>query len=199
MMQFKAVALLIIAVSLIFGIYTIASQCSYPRTITVYKRSYTDSNKYLKGYKNVKGSVEKFDIKVTPVTFWDRILLTDEDDNLLSGMFKVLAGLICAYYFYNLSYDNIFSKKSFNLFWLTLLFGVFSYVAFGIGAGHTKDFFINLYLTKGGTDDIKYDFQSRLNMFDQIHDWEVYMIFLCSLSLYRTFSNHYEGKEDASW
>ncbi len=100
-----------------------------------------------------------------PNGFWDRILLTDDDENILSDVFKIAAALVFALYIYDLSYDGIFSKKSFNLFWLTLFLWVLSYVAFSVGADHTKDFFTDLYMAKGGMDDLKYDFQSSLKRF----------------------------------
>ena len=60
---------------------------------------------------------------------------------------------------YNLKYDNIFSKKSFNLFTYALWICLLSSAAFTFGIYHTRDFWRELYLAKGGSEQNSWDFE----------------------------------------
>lgn len=196
MTEFKILTYITIGVYLIFQLISISPQFSGPKTITIYKRIYQDSNAYIKGYVAGGGKFETFNVKVKPNDFWDRLLLTADDDNLLIDFVKIAAGLAFVYYVYNLQYDNFFSKKSFWLFMLTLYICFLSYCAFTFGIYHTRDFWRELYIAKGGKERDSWDFDIGLatSMARNSRFWFFYWIFFIIMQLYKTFKDQYEGE-----
>jgi len=201
MTSFKYLTYFVTGLYIFFELVSIIPQLSGPQTITVYKRTYTDSDAYIQGYKREPFSVEIFNIKVKPNGFWDRILLTDENENLLSDVLKVATAILFVFYIYNLRFDNIFSNKSFNIIWVTIFICVLSYMAYDIGADHTKDFFTKLYTSSGGKELTKYDFQrnSRIRIIDHNLWIYGYWIPFVIINLYKTFNKHHNGKPTDNW
>ncbi len=200
MLTFKTFTFLFIGIYIAIQLFSIALQFSGAKIITVYKGNYPDSDAYISGYKTENGSIKKFDVRVKPKDVWDRLLLTHEDDNLLSDLFKIAASVAFAFYIYNLSYDNIFSKKSFNLFWLTLCFCVFNYCAYYWGTSYTRDFYSDLYKAHGGDIYVGHDFQSGPKFGVMIQGgWPYYVIIMILLNFYKVFNRRHEGKPDEDW
>jgi hypothetical protein len=200
MTSFKFLTFVFIVVYVCVQLMSIIPQCSGAQTISVYKRNWKDSNTFVKGYKTENGTFEEFDVKVNPSDFWDRILLTHENDNILDAILKIAACFLLALYVYQLNYDNLFSKKSFTLFWLILFLYWLNFFTHSIGSDHTRDFFRNLYLAKGGDDSNQFDFQSGIVPRLIFHNWLFYSIIpLTLIQFYRTFKDHHEGKPEDSW
>ena len=120
-------------------------QLKEKQTITVYKRKYDDTNAYIKGYKTANVKVEVFDVNVKPHDCWDRLLLTHEDENILTDIVKVFAGLAFAWYIFKLEYENVFSNRSLNLFWLALFLSIVTVLTLDIGVTHTQYFYRDLF------------------------------------------------------
>lgn len=200
MITFKSISLIIIGFYIFVQLFSIVPRLTGPQTITVYKENYQDTNAYIKGYKIVHSKIEVFDVKVRANDFWDRILLTHEDENLLVDFLKAASGLVFAWYIFKLNYDNLFSKKSFNLFWLGLFLSVMSYVAFDIGAAHTSDFYGDLYLTKGGDKLADYYFERGLKINTILHNYWMYLwVPMILINFYKTFKKHHEGEPELDW
>ena len=163
--SFKFFTFIVIGAYIIAQLYSIAVQSTGTRTITVYKRNYSDSSAYIKGYTVEGAKMEVFDVKVKPASVWDWLLLTQDDENVLVDLFKIAAALVFARYIFEVDYDTLFSKRNFNLFWFGLFLCVMAHAGTIMGSHHTSDFYRDLYTAKGGAE-FKYDFQPRLRFDD---------------------------------
>lgn len=200
MQSFKILSCGVIGLYTIVQIFLIIPQLSGPKVITVYKEISRDSNAYIKGYKAESTHVDQFNVKVQPNSFWDRLLFTKEEDNLLYDFFKVAAGLTFCLYAFNLQYNNFFSKKSTILFGMALYAIVLGYAAFDIGLTHTLDFYRDLYIAKGGDRSGRYDFCIKPDRASSsIRFLFYYWIPTMIMYLYRGAKKHYEGKPEEDW
>ncbi|BAU52354.1 hypothetical protein [Mucilaginibacter gotjawali] len=197
MVAFKYLSIIIIGFYVFAQLFSIVPQLKGPQTITVYKENNLDTTAYIKGYKTADTKVEVFDVKVTPNSFWDRLLLTHQDENIMVDILKAACGMAFAWYFFKLKYDNVFSKRSLNLFWLALSLCVMIFLALSIGQDHTSDFYCALFLAKGGDELTKYDFQRQLIRNTTQHDLWIYMwVPMIILNFYKAFKLHHEGKSE---
>jgi hypothetical protein len=147
----------IIGVYIIIQIFTIATEYSSPITILIKKENYrkeidsvTHDSIVYDVYKQFK-TYEAFHVKVKAKTFWDKLLLTNEDGNLMSEIFKIATSLALARYIFRLQPENVFTGKSLTYFWLTALLFIGIPESYSIGAEHTRDFWRDYYISKGGT------------------------------------------------
>ena len=198
--SFKIFSLIIIGAYIIAQLFSIVMQSRGPRSVTIYKRNYQDTNAYVRGYSVENTKVEVFDIKVKPKGFWDWLLLTQDDDNVLVDLFKAASALLFAWYFYQLNYDNIFSKRSLNLFWAGLFLCVLNYITLGVGADHTRDFFRAISAAKSADRSDYYDFQSHLRANTITHDYWIYVwVPMILVNFYKAFNRRHEGKPEEGW
>ncbi|MDR3695580.1 hypothetical protein [Mucilaginibacter sp.] len=166
------------------------------QTITVYRRDYNDTNAYITGYKTASPKIEVFDVKVKPNDFWDRMLLTHEDENILTDIVKALAGLAFAWYIFKLEYDNVFSKRSFIVFWLALSLSILTFLALDIGAGHTSSFYHDLSAAKNhDKSNYDYEFERGLKTTTLLHNYWMYLwVPMIIMNFYKTFKLRHEGE-----
>ncbi len=179
----------IIGVFIIIQIFTIATKFSGTRVIVVKKEDYSKQIDTVTKDSIQKVAVETFHFKVRPNTFWDKLLLIDDDDNLLSLLFKIICGLAVGWYIYRLQFDNIFSKRKLDFFWLICCFVWCVILARDIGISHTRDFWIDRYLSKGGSKETSYEFFSN-----NIWVWSYYWYFFMAFYLYKSFVEHHTEK-----
>ena len=190
---------------MIIGVYIIAQAISIimllsqPRIITVYREQIDDMNTVIKPYQTENIPLEVFEMKVKPNGFWDELLLMRDDENVLVDIFKMASGLMFAWYFFKLDYDNIFSKRSRNLFFAGLFLCTFNYITFGVGAEHTRDFCSALFAPKKG-DTAGIYFKSQIKSNTITHDYWVYVwVPMILINFYKTFNRHHEGKPEEGW
>jgi hypothetical protein len=130
-------------------LYLVATQFWDTRIIEVRKEIYESNEKdYLKDYQIENAPFEKFDLRVQPKTFWDYILLTNKNGNLLSALLIIAFSGCFGWYVYRLNTANFLSPQ--DLKWLTsaLLLIAVCYPAYIEGLFHTKDFWDSIYLKK---------------------------------------------------
>ena len=169
--------------------FTIVTEFSGTRLIVVKKEDYTKRIDSVTKDSLQKTSFETYHFKVQPKSFWDKLLLTNEDGNLLSILFKIASALGAAWFIYNLQFDNLFSKKSFNTIWLTLFFAVGILEAYYFGASYTKDFWVDHYLSKVGNTQASYNFFGYSKI-----PWSYYWYIMFAVWLYRSFVDHHNEK-----
>jgi len=123
-------------------ILLIANEFAATRIIEVRKEIYDGNEKdYLKGYEIVNAPFEQFDILVKPKSFWDYLLLTNKNGNLLSIILKIAAGCCVAWYVYKLDVNDILSLKHTKwIFWSFLLVIAAGWLVHSIGLDYTRDF-----------------------------------------------------------
>jgi len=127
-------------------------------------------------------------------------LLTQDDENVLADLLKIAAALVFARYVFDIDYDTLFSKRSFNLFCNGLLLCIVAHGAVIVGSHHTSDFYRDLYTAKGGDKSAMYDFQPRLRFDSFNHDYWLYMFVpLILLNFYKTFNKFHSGKPEEDW
>ena len=149
-------------------------------------------------FKSASTKIEVFDVKVKPNDFWDRMLLTHEDENILTDIVKALAGLAFAWYIFKLEYDNVFSKRSFYFFWLALFLSVWTFLTLDIGAGHTSSFYEDLSAAKNhDKSNYDYEFERGLKTTAILHNyWLFVWVPMIIMNFYKTFKLRHEGKSD---
>ncbi|MDP9075860.1 MAG: hypothetical protein M3O71_00405 [Bacteroidota bacterium] len=198
MSMFKFVVFLCLGLFVLVQSFLLVPEFSGKKKITVYKRNYMDSNSYIRGYKSESAHIDVFNVKVNPKGFWDRLLLTNEEDgNLLVGFAKILFCLVFAFYMYNLEYENIFSTQSFNIFTATLFCCMLVYMVYYFGELHTRDFWRDFYQAHTGDDSNRFDFQLGLQDHSTFkNQLYLYVVPSILLQLYKTFRNNHIGKPD---
>jgi hypothetical protein len=196
MRNYRFLPIAIILVFICVQIFLIADKFSGTRIIEVQKRDYRNVVTFSKSFR-IKGTVvEDYNLKVQPKDFWDSMLLTNEDGNLLSILFKIAVSLSLIWYFFNLNYDNVFSKRSLNIVWMTLLLIGCTVLARYFGRSHTKDFWDNLSTSNGVSQEMRY-------MFDvpkyNVTFFNFFIPLMILFNLYRYFVDHQAGKSDDIW
>jgi hypothetical protein len=149
----KYLFILIILAFVVYQFYLIGDEFSSTRIIPIQKEIYDSNEKnYLKGYDIENVPYEQFDIKVSPKTFWDYLLLTNENGNLLATVFKIIASLSIAWYIFKLEPDNFFNENHFK--WLIWCIGfiAFAFITMDSGYLHTNDFWKSIHYRKASTD-----------------------------------------------
>ncbi len=191
----KGAIFLVIAGFIVVSIFNIATEFSGPRTILIKKEnSYKaidsvthDSLVY--NYSKQFRTYEAFHVKVKAKTFWDKILLTNEDGNLMCELFKIALCVALAWYVYQLQLENIFSRKSFNIIWLSVMLFVGIIESLAIGADYTRYFWRDYFISKGGNELIGYDFFGDTRI-----PWTYMWIIMPFGWLYRALKGKHEEK-----
>jgi hypothetical protein len=161
--QIKVLSFLFIAGFIVVEIFTIFNDYNGTRSIQVVQSTYHDTATIAR-IKVANVSVQKFQVKVKPKDVWDDLLLTNEDGNLLSIVFKIMVGMSLAWYIYHLEYDNIFTKNSLNRFSILLYMIISVIAAYDWGQLHTRDFWKSFYTLHGGDkQDSVFSFDSGVN------------------------------------
>jgi hypothetical protein len=153
----KYLFILIILAFIGYQFYLIVNDFSSTRIIQVQKEIYESKEKdYFKNYDIENAPFEQFDIKVSPKTFWDYLLLTNEDGNLLSIILTVMGSLCFAWYIFKLEPATLFDEKYFKWLILSIGFAAFVFIAADSGFWHTSYFWKNSIKDK--TDYWKHNF-----------------------------------------
>jgi len=200
MRSFKGLCLIIIGIYVIAQVISIIILLSGPRIVTVYRENYREINTVIKPYQTENTPIEVFEMRVKPNGFWDELLLTRDDENVLVDIFKMASGLVFAWYFFKQDYDNIFSNRSRDLFFAGLFLCTFNYITFGVGADHTRDFCSALFAPKKGDDTAEIYFKSQIKSNTITHDYWIYVwVPMILINFYKTFNRHHQGKPEEGW
>lgn len=141
-----------------YQIFLIANDFFSTRIIEIQKEIYdNDEKEYLKGYNIVNVPFEQFDIKVEPKGFFDYLLLTNGNGNLLSIILEIAASCWLAWFIYRLKLDHIFLEYFRSLKWPILLLSI-SFLTDSYGLEYTRDFWKTIFEHGGKTDLWKNDF-----------------------------------------
>jgi hypothetical protein len=154
----KLFIVLLLLGSIGYQIFLVANYFFSTRTIEIQKEIYdNDEKEYLKGYDIVNVPFEQFDIKVQPKDFFDYLLLTNGNGNLLSIIFETVASCWLAWFIYRLEPDHIFIEYFKSLKWPILLLSI-SFLTHSYGLEYTRDFWKTIFVHRGKTDFWKHDF-----------------------------------------
>jgi len=192
MLQYKIFAAIFLAVFLVVQLFLIKNEFAGTRAIEIKMKRYRDSTVYIKGYQPEGVPVDQFMIKVQPKSFWDYLLLTNTDGNLLTIFFKIAAATAFTWFVFNLSYSSLFSKKSFYIMGLTMALVGGILVAHSYGLSHTLQFWDKLYAANGGSHGSK--FQLYVDDKYNLNYYAIPVIFI--LSLYRYFIAQHEKRSE---
>ncbi|TWI99288.1 hypothetical protein JN11_02605 [Mucilaginibacter frigoritolerans] len=197
MYSFKSFTYILVAAFIAFKAYKIATEFSGNRVIEVREEMQKDSTPPLKGFKADGIPVVRFKSTVTPVTFWDKLLLTNGHSCLLSEIVEIIAGLAIVWFVIRLNYNNVFSQRSVNNFILVLVLIIAVLGAYDFGYGHTRDYVCDALSKKNGRDywfDRFKLYPRRTNSFYQLH---LMIPFYWIIGLYRVFVDHQTEKSEA--
>jgi len=177
----KYLFILIILAFIGYQFYLIGNDFSSIRIIQVQKEIQEGEEKdFLKNYDIKNTPFEQFDVSVSPKTFWDYLLLTNEDNNLLSIILTIFASLCFAWYIFKLEPATFFEEKSFKwLIWSIFLIA-FIFISMDSGVLHTSDFWGNINSIKSKADFWKYKFHvnTKTNLLIYAYGFTLFGVFL---------------------
>lgn len=197
MRNYRFFPIAIILVFICVQIFLIADKFSGSRIIEIQKRNYRGVVTFSKSFRVGGTVVEDYNLKVQSKDFWDNMLLTNEDGNLLSILFKITASVSLIWYLFNLNYDNVFSKRSLNIVWITLIL-IFCTVSahYYFGRSHTKDFWDTMCTSNGISQEMRYMFDVPKN---NCTYFNFFLPLIMLLTIYRYFVDHRAGKLEDNW
>jgi hypothetical protein len=161
-----------------YQLYLIVTEFSSTRIIQVQKEIYEgDEKDYLKKYDIVNAPFEQFDIKVSPTTVLDYLLLTNNEENLFTLILKIVAGVLGLIYIYKLGHGNLFEIKIMNWARFSIIMIALSYLVLSFGLDHTKDFWKSIYSSQSKIDFWKYEFYINTKNNFLLYFWAIiYMV-----------------------
>jgi hypothetical protein len=177
-----------------FKAYLIDTEFSGTRVIEVREQIDKNISLPLKGFKADDIPVVTFKSTVTPITFWDKLFLSNEDGCLLIQLLEIAAGLGLVWFVIRLNYDNVFSKRSLNNFALVLWLILMVVTTYYMGYYHTRNYVDDLLEQKNKID---YNYLKRYRI-------PPFMFLLCCQipyfwisGLYKVFVDHQTEKAEA--
>jgi hypothetical protein len=126
----KFLSLAGIIIFLGFQVWIISDQFSQTRSIDVQRNLPKTQLKFKKQYYNITEHTEEVTIIVTPAGFFDYLLLTNSNGNLLSIILTILTVVCLVIY-------NFFRPME-NVFWFAQFMFRFIFVAFIVGIEYTN-------------------------------------------------------------